>query len=83
MKYDQVPEFRKVLEQSKGLYIVEDQTTFPKKVADTWGAKLQGDEYVGPNLMGRLMMELRDKGKFKNIELPESYLESLLILKDQ
>lgn len=81
LKYDQVPEFRKVLEESRGLYIVEDQTTFPKKFADTWGTKLQGDEYIGPNLMGRLLMELRDNGKFENIELPEAYVESLLVLK--
>ena len=83
LKYDQVPNFREALEISKGLFIVEDQTTKSRKDADTWGVKLKGDEYVGPNLMGRLLMELRDKGKFKNIELPESYLESLLILKDQ
>ena len=83
LKYNQEPGFRKALEESKGLFIVEDQTSFPKKDADTWGVKLKDDEYVGPNLMGRLLMELRDNGKFKNIELPESYLESLLTLKDQ
>ena len=70
LKYDQVPEFRKKLEESKGLFIVEDQSTFPKKDADSWGVKLRGDEYMGPNLMGRLLMELRDNGKFQlgNIE---------------
>lgn len=83
LKYDQVPEFRKKLEESQGLFIVEDQTTSPRKDADTWGAKLRGDEYVGPNLMGRLLMELRDNGKFKNIEFPESYLDGLLFLKDK
>ncbi len=63
-KYAQCEEFRFNLEQSRGFFIVEDQSTFPKKNADTWGAKLSGDgaEYVGPNLMGRLLMELRDNG---------------------
>ena len=83
LKYDQVPEFRKVLEESKDLYIVEDQTTFSSKNANTWGVKLKGEEYVGPNLMGRLLMELRDKGKFENLELPESYFETLQVLKNQ
>ena len=59
-KYEQSEEFRKALADSKGLYIVEDQTSFPKKSADTWGAKLIGDLYVGPNLLGQLLMELRD-----------------------
>ena len=64
-KYTQSEDFCKELERSRGLFIVEDQTTFPKKNPDTWGAKLSGDgtEYIGPNLMGRLLMELRDNGK--------------------
>jgi hypothetical protein len=41
------------------LFIVEDQTSFPKKTADTWGVKRIGDNYVGPNLLDRLLMELR------------------------
>lgn len=60
LKYEQSEEFREALERSRGKYIVEDQSTFPKKSADTWGVKLQGDSYVGPNLLGRLLMELRD-----------------------
>ena len=60
LKYEQCEEFRAVLERSRGKYIVEDQSTFPKKTADTWGVKLQGDSYVGPNLLGRLLMELRE-----------------------
>ena len=64
LKYEQSEAFRKELERSKGKYIVEDET-FRKKNADTWGAVLQGSEYVGPNLMGRLLMELRDNGHFK------------------
>lgn len=62
-KYEQSEAFRQELERSKGKYIVEDQTSFPKKTPDTWGVKQQGDNFVGPNLLGRLLMELRDNGK--------------------
>lgn len=64
-KYSQSEVFRKELERSRGLFIVEDQTTFQKKNPDTWGAKRSDDgmEFIGPNLMGRLLMELRDNGK--------------------
>ena len=62
-KYEQSEEFRQELERSKGKYIVEDQTSFPKKTPDTWGVKQQGDDFVGPNLLGRLLMEVRDNGK--------------------
>lgn len=63
-KYKQCGTFREELLRSQGLFIVEDQTSFPKKNPDTWGAKLSADGtfFVGPNLMGRLLMELRDKG---------------------
>jgi len=71
-KYRQCEEFRMELERSRGLFIVEDQTTFPKKNPDTWGAKLSSDgkEYIGPNLMGRLLMELRDNGEL-DYSLPD------------
>ena len=71
-KYRQCEEFRRELERSRGLFIVEDQTTFTKKNPDTWGAKLSDDgtEFIGPNLMGRLLMELRDNGKL-DYTLPE------------
>jgi predicted NAD-dependent protein-ADP-ribosyltransferase YbiA (DUF1768 family) len=59
-KYEQSEEFRLSLSQTKGLFIVEDQSSFPKKTADTWGVKRIDDNYVGPNLLGRLLMELRD-----------------------
>lgn len=74
-KYRQSEVFRKELNRSRGLYIVEDQTTFPKKSPDTWGVKLSadGNEFVGPNLMGRLLMELRDNGKL-DYTLPEDVL---------
>ena len=63
-KYRQSEAFRAELERSRGLFIIEDQSSFPKKNPDTWGAKLSpgGTDYIGPNLMGRLLMELRDNG---------------------
>ena len=72
-KYRQCPEFREVLERSRGLYIVEDQTTFPRKTADSWGVKLSADgtQYAGPNLLGRLLMELRDNDGRLDYNLPE------------
>jgi ribA/ribD-fused uncharacterized protein len=81
LKYEQSEAFRKELERSKGKYIVEDET-FRKKDADTWGAVLQGSEYVGPNLMGRLLMELRDNGKLE-YKLPNNAFEFIDILKQQ
>lgn len=38
-KYEQNDMFRSALEESRGLFIVEDQTSFPKRYADTWGVK--------------------------------------------
>lgn len=66
--------FRKELVYSRGLFIVEDQTTFQKNNPDTWGAKLSSDgmEYIGPNLMGRLLMELRDNGKLDYVLPPDA-----------
>ena len=71
-KYTQSAEFRAELERSRGLFIVEDQTSFPRKTANSWGVKLSSDssEYVGPNLMGRLLMELREKGRL-DYSLPD------------
>ena len=69
-KYEQSAEFRDALVSSKGMVIVEDQTTFRRKNADTWGVKLQDGKYVGPNLLGRLLMELREGGGFE-YSIPE------------
>lgn len=72
LKYEQSEAFRKELERSKGKYIVEDETSRKKgRDADTWGTVLKGDEHVGPNLMGRLLMELRDNGHFEFKNKPE------------
>ena len=74
-KYRQSEAFREELARSQGLYIVEDQTTFQKKSPNTWGVKPSedGKAFVGPNLMGRLLMELRDNGKL-DYTLPEDAL---------
>ena len=73
VKFEQSEVFREKLLQTKNFFIVEDQTSFPKKAADTWGTKLVGAEYVGPNLLGRLLMELREKGTY-DYHLPEDVL---------
>ncbi len=75
LKYEQCELFRNELERSSGMFIVEDETKRRKgKDADTWGAVLRGEEYVGPNLLGRLLMELRDNGKLE-YTLPEGALD--------
>lgn len=79
-KYEQSEDFRKELERSKGRSIVEDQTSFPKKTPDTWGVKQQGDNFVGPNLLGRLLMELRDTGKLE-YHLPDDAFTFLQLCK--
>jgi len=72
LKYEQSEAFRKELERTKGKYIVEDETSRKKgRDADTWGTVLKGDEYIGPNLLGRLLMELRDNGHFEFKNKPE------------
>ncbi|MBR4803988.1 MAG: NADAR family protein, partial [Bacteroidales bacterium] len=63
MKYEQCEAFRAELERSKGKFIVEDETSRSHgRNADIWGTKLSGDKYVGSNILGRLLMELRDNG---------------------
>lgn len=79
-KYAQSPDFRSELERSAGKYIVEDQTSFPKKTPDTWGVKQQGDTFVGPNLLGRLLMQLRDNGALE-YTLPADAFQFLNCLK--
>ena len=80
-KYEQSEEFRQELERSKGKNIVEDQTTFTKKTPDAWGVKLREGSYVGPNLLGRLLMELRDNGKLE-YKLPADAFDFINILKE-
>lgn len=80
-KYEQSEEFRKKLQESAGKYIVEDQSTFSKKQPDAWGVKRHDDLFVGPNLLGRLLMELRDTGKL-DYTLPDNALDFIEILKN-
>ena len=51
-----------------------------EKEADSWGVNLVGNQYVGPNLLGRLLMELRDTGKL-DYTLPADALTFLQHLK--
>lgn len=76
-KYEQCEAFRKELKRSKGKYIVEDETAHARKnggKADRWGTVLHGDAYVGSNLLGRLLMELRDNGTL-SYTLPDDALD--------
>lgn len=68
-KYQASAEFRKALANSGDKYIVEDESNRKKK-PDSWGAVLDtaSNEYYGKNIMGRLLMELREKGE---LEYPE------------
>ena len=79
-KYDQSEPFRKALKETAGKTIVEDQTRRKKKKADTWGAKLINGKYEGSNLLGRLLMELRDNGKLE-YHLPEKLFDFLQYLR--
>jgi ribA/ribD-fused uncharacterized protein len=62
-KYEQSEAFRQELNRSKGLFIVEQQVN-PRRPAGAYSAKLtpDGKTWAGPNIMGRLLMELRDSG---------------------
>jgi len=79
-KYEQNSDFRNELERSKGLFIIEDQTsrkitrTNKLKAPDSWGVVLKDDKYWGTNLLGELLMELRDNGKLQ-YKLPEDALD--------
>ena len=77
LKYEQCEFFRNELQRSRGKFIVEDETS---RKLDTWGAVLRGEEYVGPNLLGRLLMELRDNGKLE-YTLPADALDFINVLK--
>lgn len=86
-KYEQNDDFRAALNETKGHYIVEDQTknntskkTGKVKSADTWGVILEGENYVGSNLLGRLLMELRDKGHL-TYNLPDGIFDFIKLLK--
>lgn len=79
-KFEQCEDFRNELQRSKGLYIVEDETHHLRGKEPLWGTKLEGDVYVGPNVLGKLLMELRDKGKLE-YNLPADALDFIKIIK--
>ena len=80
-KYEQCLEFRGELKKTKGYHIVELQDSQKDKDssrANAWGVKSKGQNYKGPNLIGRLLMELRD-GKME-YKLPEDWNKMLVII---
>ena len=80
-KYEQCPEFRTELERSKEHYIVELQDAKNDKEstrANAWGVKSKEQNYEGANLMGRLLMELRD-GTME-YKLPDDWNKALAII---
>lgn len=60
-KYLQSEAFRQELERTRGMHIVEDESN-RRRTPDSWGAVLDPatGHYHGKNIMGRLLMELRD-----------------------
>ncbi len=81
LKYEQCEAFRSKLNMTKGRYIVELQAN-PKKKADAWNTRLEGSNYVGPNLLGRLLMELRDNEGHFDYHLPDDAFDFITILKE-
>lgn len=79
-KFDQSEEFRNTLIATGELYIVEDQTAFTKRNPDAYGVKLREGKYVGPNLLGQFLMELRDSGSL-HYNLPPDALDFIELLK--
>ena len=80
-KYEQCPEFRAELDSTKEYNIVELQDRKNDKAssrANAWGVKTKGQNYEGANLMGRLLMELRD-GKME-YKLPDDWNKALAII---
>jgi len=78
-KYEQCEFFRQELERSKGLDIVEDES---QRASTSYGVHLNKDGlYEGSNLLGRLLMELRDKGRL-DYRLPADAMIFLNYLSD-
>lgn len=63
-KYEQSEEFRAALDRSKGQFIIEDQSS-RRRYPDVWGAVLDTTKgvYYGKNIMGRILMEVREMGQ--------------------
>ena len=78
MKYEQCSDFRNELELTCGYNVVELQDAKNDKEtsrANAWGVKTKGNNYVGPNIMGRLLMELRDNRSLE-YHLPDDIFDS-------
>lgn len=73
-KYEQSKAFRDELERSKGLYIVEDETKHLHGKEPLWGASQVSGMFRGSNVLGKLLMELRDNGKLE-YQLPDDILD--------
>lgn len=80
-KYEQSQTFHDELERSKGLYIVEDETMHLHGKEPLWGARKTGAVYQGANVLGKLLMELRDNGKLE-YRLPDDALGFIGLLKE-
>ncbi len=62
MKFDQHPQLKKELMNTKGAYIYEDIGNRNGERHKFWGAKkISENEGDGQNIMGRILMELRDE----------------------
>lgn len=85
LKFKQSDDFRQALAESEGHYIVEDQTSRKRgKSADCWGVVDDGNgHFVGPNLLGRLLMELRDGNGTLDYHLPDDAFKFVEVLKLQ
>lgn len=80
MKHEQCSAFREDLAGTEGFYIVEKETP-RKKEPSGWATYEIGTIFKGPNMMGRLLMELRDKGKLE-YKLPEDALKFISIIQN-
>lgn len=62
MKFDQHPELKKELMKTKGVFIYEDIGNRNGERHKFWGVKkISENEGDGQNMMGRILMELRDE----------------------
>ena len=62
MKFDQHPKLKKELMKTKGVFIYEDIGNRNGERHKFWGAKkISENEGDGHNMMGRILMELRDE----------------------
>ena len=81
-KYEQCSDFRKALEATAGFYIVEDQSGRKTvRTVDTWGAVRVDDKFIGSNLLGRLLIELRNNGRLE-YNLPDDMFEFIEQIKN-